>query len=546
MITLPAEIVELIIKKLEWKDIRSCSTVNRQFYSTLIKYLYREVCVRTNANLNLFLDSLVLYPRYIEIGIHVRKLILNIPYAINEYSFGRYSNVKVIHFLMQLPNLEEIAMRPSIRLIQALTNTRKPILTKVKKLDFYFHTDGACYKYADCCYRYRSSIATLSGNDLYLSNDELIPYLASFPCLDELRDLSSEEPMVLTDVLDACPMLTKLDFTCESTSIHHPDLPKKQTYLLEKLHLSADHMALEVIQFIRDSLPQLKSLKLTIENGLEEFDAILDTVWQIRSLKTMKVNFPGFFNIDIVHMFVDTLKKYKEMSEVMKRETIVKQNYSTARPYFTIEYQRGSHSTTENRLLIGMYNMQLLLEDLDHMGKNLDTLTLHPRYRVHAWSLEDINERCLMLSELFLVHFKLIPFHGQGTVNKHLTMLSIESITVNCSILKNINECYPMLKHFHLKSVDLISDDDYDEIQCIELPVTSLKLDRSDVGNCEWSIVVVKTVEGVWIKSWHYCSQRKGMIVSDGPLTKYDLGQLMEGIIYVFECSLVEDVVFGP
>ncbi|KAI8976493.1 hypothetical protein BDB01DRAFT_838017 [Pilobolus umbonatus] len=128
--------------------------------------------------------------------------------------------------------------------------------------------------------------------------------------------------------------------------------------------------------------------------------------------------------------------------------------------------------------------------------------------------------------------------HGDG-------YLAIANLRVRCNLSFKSKKNGRLLP-VSLGNNNLISDNDYDEIQCIELPVTSLKLDRSDVGNCEWSIVVVKTVEGVWIKSWHYCSQRKGMIVSDGPLTKYDLGQLMGGIIYVFECSLVEDVVFGP
>ncbi|KAI8976561.1 hypothetical protein BDB01DRAFT_853197 [Pilobolus umbonatus] len=68
MTPLPTEVVECIVKRLERKDILECSNANTQFYSISMKYLYAEIDIESEANLNLFLNSLARYPRCKEAG----------------------------------------------------------------------------------------------------------------------------------------------------------------------------------------------------------------------------------------------------------------------------------------------------------------------------------------------------------------------------------------------------------------------------------------------------------------------------------------------
>ncbi|KAI8976547.1 hypothetical protein BDB01DRAFT_803356 [Pilobolus umbonatus] len=393
---------------------------------------------------------------------------------------------------MLLPNMEELSINPSLELIQALIDTRKPILTKIKKFDFSFHTDGAQLKYADCCYRFRSSLTTLSTNYLDLPDHR--------------------------DLLVGCPMLTKLKFSCQSTGINRCNTSKIHDHPLTHLKLDTKHMELKVMQFIIDNFLQLKYLRLRIDSDLTEISNIVNTVLQIRSLETIDIEMTGKFRSDIVKNFVEhSNHRAEKMKTSVNQEVMFEQSYSPRQPYFKIEYRRESPIGIRNRFIIGPHDSE-------------------------DWDLEDIHQQCPMLSELDTVFLKPFLRCGHLTVNKHLTSLILRSEKVNSLLLTQISVSCPMLKQLYFIGVDLTDGDNDNEIHCVELPITSLECRQFGFKDCEWPVLVVKPLNGVCIKSWRYCSHIDEMIVSEDPLTISDLRLWMDGPLYVFLCTSIEHV----
>ncbi|KAI8976563.1 hypothetical protein BDB01DRAFT_803418 [Pilobolus umbonatus] len=423
---------------------------------------------------------------------------------------------------MLLPNMEELSINPSLELIQALIDTRKPILTKIKIFDFSFHTDGTQLKYADCCYRFRSSLTTLSTNYLDLPDHRLVPYLASFPCLNKFCYFSKDDTSVFNDLLVGCPMLTKLKFSCQSKGINRYNTSKIHDHPPTHLKLNTKHMELKVMQFIIDNFLQLKYLRLRIDSDLREISNIVNTVLQIRSLETIDIEMTGKFRSDIVKNFVEhSNHRAEKMKTSVNQEVMFEQSYSPRQPYFKIEYRRESPIGIRNRFIIDPHDSSVFRED---------------------WDLEDIHQQCPMLSELDTVFLKPFLRCGHLTVNKHLTSLILRSEKVNSLLLTQISVSCPMLKQLYFIGVDLTDGDNDNEIHCVELPITSLECRQFGFKDCEWPVLVVKPLNGVCIKSWRYCSHIDEMIVSEDPLTISDLRLWMDGPLYVFLCTSIEHV----
>ncbi|KAI8976492.1 hypothetical protein BDB01DRAFT_348916 [Pilobolus umbonatus] len=546
MITLPAEIVELIIKKLEWKDIRSCSTVNRQFYSVSLIYLYEEVYFESEDSLDSFIYSLTYYPQCQKAGIYVRKLAIANSYSDNEYFFEYYSITDTIDLLMHLPNIEDLCMESSFELIQALVDTKKPILTKLKRFDF----DDVCQDsslYADFCRKYRSSLTTIKSRFIAMSDDHLKQFLTLFPCLNSFEyypKYHQDNTVILSDILEICPKLTDLTYDSESVETDTIDLSNIPRHPLTSLTLRLYHMKSVSIQFVRDCLPDLECLDLEMWSDQENSSEIIETILQLKPMKRIYIRFSGMLDKDLITRLIDhSCKLAEEKNESVEHKVILDGNYGHAGPFTMLEYKRGSSINTRQYSLYNWKNVLQVEQVLDQVGKKLEEFgTTQQSYCNVTWDLEDINRRCPMLSRLSLFHLNPITPHKLLTVNEHLTWLFIGSVEAKCLLSNQINVCYPMLKKLILSCIWLDDDDDCNGIYYIELPVTSIEFIHFRYLGCKWEIVVVKPMDGVSIKSWRYCDKVKEMVMSEEPLTIINIKRYKDGPLCVFICSEIEDV----
>ncbi|KAI8978126.1 hypothetical protein BDB01DRAFT_852660 [Pilobolus umbonatus] len=558
MNTLPTEIIEWIVKDLGRKDLYTCLTVNKQYYSIFIKYLYREINIKCAARVTSLLDSLILYPRTKEAGKHVRKFS-----ALKAYIFSKkYKETELVDILMHLPNIEVFNIRLKMDLVRALSDTTKPILTKIKMLDLQPCFRGERDILTNCYHKYRSSLTTL--HSVHVSNVldtlhtiESLTYFAIFPCLDSLEiDLANTmimDTMVFTDILKVCPSLTNLTYLCTYMNLDRPELIEREEYPLKRLELYIDYITAEDVSYIKNSLPQLKDLSLAIRTGSEDLEGIINAVLQIKSL--LDLSFSFFYPVSTktaARLFHQLFNHYKQKNKLVVNEACIRQHVTSDSSSFSTIYCPEKQLRTILTTLSSPNLFPRMLQVLNQIGKTLDKVSIDCNDK--PMKLEDINQRCPVLSKLTLFHPALIPHHIRLRVNTHhirlrvnthLTTLVIERCSIRRSIFKEIEVCYPMLKQLHLSwfSISNEEEDDSDEVQYIHLHVTSLKIKQRDPHISLSNMIFIQAVDDVWVKSWYYCANSKKVVIS-GYKDTLNIIDLSMGIpSYVFVCKDIEDVI---
>ncbi|KAI8978125.1 hypothetical protein BDB01DRAFT_800879 [Pilobolus umbonatus] len=557
MDTLPTEIIEWIAKHLRRKDIHTCINVNSQYYSIFIKYLYREVVFTKNDKLKLFLESLVLYPRYKNTGNYVRKFSTCIDYTSNKCPFENYTNTKIVSFLTNLPNIEEMSIRPTDKLIQALTNTRKPILTKVKSLNFEVYYLGVKDKLADCYAKYRSTLTNLTLNHPEFTDEELTSYLSLFPHVQNLhifiREFSKSIKLDFTEILKASPTLNFMECHCISMNLNHLQPREPLTYPLKHLELYIKQMDVQDLQYIRDTLPELKFLDLNIESSTGDTYDFVAILLEMKSLDSLNIRLPGLFELDKARDYMNHLKmRFEEFTEPVINELVYHSPYEKrGRLYnpdivkfmqFSTKYHPNRHVRTITTCIDQPYPISMIFDDLAELGGEVDRLDLTRNNHNSVWTLENINRRCSKLTELNLSSLKISPYIGLSTANMHLTSLTLKECRIGTSALKQIDTCCPMLQLLNMENIHVLNDGGEREIHYIDLPVSLLKIIHYEKEDAEWNRIVLRVVGGYCVKSWNFNMLKKRMIISEDPEDMMDIQPLKTGPLFVFICSSVKHV----
>ncbi|KAI8978103.1 hypothetical protein BDB01DRAFT_852641 [Pilobolus umbonatus] len=546
MYTVPTEIFEKIIQNLGKKDLYTCLTVSKHFYSISIRCLFEEVCFTYQDKLTSFLDSFNLYPRSKRAGNYTRSFITSCDLSL-------FTEMHFIDILTLLPNIEELSIIATRKLIHMLTNTTKLILPKIKILHLYLSSKHYQEGVMDCWYRYRSSLTLLPEIPVYKVHEDytvndLTSYLASFPCLNTIsidaKDTSVGQTLELKDILQACPLLANLNYTSTSllTDSTNPAIIQSFPHMTH-LEIETDNMTQDNANYIKHSFPRLNFMKLTIDCKEEDEYNMVDTLLQMKIPDSFRISFIHSFNIDSVVHFVGQLNsKAIEMNENVLNKVnflILGRRKCTT---LSSEYNPSRRLRTITTCVCQVHDISKNFDLLDQIGGNLNILEMGNHSTDRVWNLEDFNRRCPMLSEMELRSFKLVAYGGPFTINSHLTTLNLFLCKITYSTLKQIAICYPMLQQLHL-TIDLTNDNKMNKVHSIELPVTLLTIRHIEQVKLKWDRTVIKAVDGISVKSWRYSRRSKKMITSDDRKKMTDFGLLRRRPLYVFICNAVEEVI---
>ncbi|KAI8976488.1 hypothetical protein BDB01DRAFT_803083 [Pilobolus umbonatus] len=546
MNTLPSEIIELILHYLKHKDILTCLTVNRYFYSICIKHLYTEVHLNSEVSLSLFLNSIALFPQSQEAAKHVRLITTHPMVMSDKLIIQSNKPIDFLNSLTYLPNIRHLSISPTEDLTQALADTDKPILTKLENLSVYQFNNTIGYRLPDCYYRYRSSITTLKIYDTFLlitqfTAEQLVSYAASFPCLRHLV-LNIKRPRMrrilnLADILKACPALVHFSYIGRSMNLR--PLDPAQKFFIKKLRLGFIYMTVKDTQYIRDSLPQLKRLSLVLKSTTDDRSDIVGTVLQIKSLDTIRCTLPSARDMDTAARFFSEINsRSKQRNEIVINEANLNVKASQSLPLLYTAYHPDRGLRTANisidftKKSLGMFPV------LTKLGQYLNKVDINGSNT--AIDLECISRRCPVLSYLVLQHLSIIPHVGRLTVNNCLTNLTINSCSTKVSALKELTECYPKLKHLCFSDINIMGDDK-NEIHYFHLNITSLKIKPSLFSGPVWGMMVIKAVDDVWVKSWLYNGGHQQEIIAEDIQTS-SIKPIVDNPLYVFISNNVEDV----
>ncbi|KAI8985473.1 hypothetical protein BDB01DRAFT_850048 [Pilobolus umbonatus] len=136
----------------------------------------------------------------------------------------------------------------------------------------------------------------------------------------------------------------------------------------------------------------------------------------------------------------------------------------------------------------------------------------------------------------FILPITLAPYDGQLIVNGCLTNLTIESSSIQISMLQKIAICYPKLNNLCFKTNNILTDDENnndDRVHYIPMNTTSFDIKQSSYHAPKWSTMVIKAVGDIWVKSWSYCEINRKTIISDDIHTT-DIKPLANTPLYVF------------
>ncbi|KAI8976478.1 hypothetical protein BDB01DRAFT_347997 [Pilobolus umbonatus] len=554
MNTLPTEIIDCLSKFLEKKDIINCLTVNKHCYSIFIKYIYKEISIGWTHTLDQFMDAFACSPRMKEAGKYVQKFSSISEGTFDDYTL-EYREEEFLDILVHLPNIEEFTICPTYSLLELLTKTTKPIFPNIKILNLNVMRSFYLTYLMDCFYRFRSTLTTISNYYAdYLpcdaSSDKLVTYFGAFPRLNSitigsLGINSVPDDMIFTDLLEVCPVLTHLVFVCPAININ--DLCAQKSFpQLKHLELDTCQLNFDTARSLKNVCPQLKSLRLKL--GDVDQQSLADILSWTKSIDKLVINSTKSNYMNIIDDFVRVQKKRSED----RHESVINiasfGSPSDRKYSFELSADYNPHTNIKTiklqvaRLGLFVFKYYPILE---RIGSTLNKLEIS----VHGFELQHINQECPLLSELVLRSLTATTKTSeQPVINKHLTRVTIDDIYPTYSKFKEIVECCPNIQHLYLSNFNEpdkeIAVMDQDVVYYIEIPVTSLKINISKEGHGEQNIAVVKALDGVWIKSWRYCSQIRGMVVTEDPLTISDIGPSMASPLYVLICNSVKHVSF--
>ncbi|KAI8972969.1 hypothetical protein BDB01DRAFT_839147 [Pilobolus umbonatus] len=549
----------ITVNYLEREDYHNCLTVNKQYYSIFIKCLYENVCLFQDSQLKLFLDSLMLHSRCQEAGKYVRMFSTNGNYGFDNNALTSNAKADPLQYLMHLPNIEELTIEPAVEHIKALTDTKEPILLKLKilKLDPWY---GDFIKLmVGCYYRYRASLTTIKINRPEFTAEEMVAYLTAFPFMRyldiEINDTTVDNYLDYTDILKALPNLIDLNYRYKPMKSKRVDPVRIQKYFLQNLELKIKHMSLEEAQFIKDSFPALKILKLCVGSSLVRggFD-IVDTLLQVKSLEKMDIELLGNLNVETVANFVHQANnRHLEAKESVLNAAEIYFDCSEEDRFFGhwiyettwISTEYDGHRRLITTRIYPLRGSSKSLEILDQIGGYLNKLEMGGDEDM-MWEFSRINQQCPTLSKLELSGFNLVSYNSPIITNSHLTDLTIKLCKINVSTIKDIPTCYPALKRLYFLWNTIIGNDEDDndnhaenEIHYIHMNVQSLIIRQYNPQNA-W--IIIKAVDGVWVKSWMYCSKNKRMVISEDREKIKDIKPSKDSSLYVFISNIIINV----
>ncbi|KAI8976527.1 hypothetical protein BDB01DRAFT_803259 [Pilobolus umbonatus] len=552
MDTLPTEIINQIVKNLEKKDLLSCLTVDKRYYSIFINHLYRKICFsKDEKKVISFMDSLHKYTRTKEAAKYVR--VFSVP---NEIDFDNLrTETDSFDTLMHLPNVEELKIKPSNGLVRALAYTTKPILPRIKIFDFDFYFVRNKEALSELFYRFRSTLSTLQITASFLfppkhPTNNLKSFIASFPRLDHLlinvdSELGNTLPII--DIFKAFPKITSLYYSCKIMKLNPLDLLEAQTFSnIKQLEFNIGLMTEDNVNLIKNSLSQLKKLKIVFRNRLID-EKIIGKLIQMKGLEEINITGVAPFNMLTVVNFMNQLNNQSKTNNEIVHNEVEFLNYRNFRTALSTKYTSHGGVRTKTiymKLRTDIMETPLILQQI---GKYLNILKIHNNEYAGNWNLEDINQRCPILSQLSLEELDLVASEKMLTVNSHLTTLTIADCDVSQFNYEEIASSFPLLQDLHLVLNYGYREEDGNIVKYIQLPSNNLRRMRLKIFNSsckKCNMMVIKVVDNVWVKSWSYDIITKTESISEELFTMRDIKPLEKKPLFVFISSSIEDVIF--
>ncbi|KAI8972525.1 hypothetical protein BDB01DRAFT_810067, partial [Pilobolus umbonatus] len=555
---LSAELIQLVAEQLDFNDFHRCLRVNKYWYAIFIRLLYAVIKPKSKYHLKLFLESTTIYSRCMEAGNFVKHLDMSYLSSADKFNIRFENGVDFIDALLFYPNIEHLSVDYKVDIIQALMNPRLPGMNKLQVLHLYPWSYDIDFKYniMDCYYKYRSQLTCMKLDSLTsiisaYTPDSFITYLESFPHLKSLYieiplDTFEDSPM-LNNILSHCPTLTRMQYACDSLNTLNCGSEIDIKYrLIRQLDITVNSLYLQDVFYIKNSFTYLDHLTLNAFGTVDDECVVITELMQIEALRNLRLQIPRYSE-SIMNTF---WKHACFLSHYLQEHAITKASFTLNNsaygssilsfskcPFTGIRTIKSNLSVQRHAAI----SYELYLKEIGH---RLDELKIEDRYYGSSITIERTNEMCPVLSKLSLFGHKLTKSNRVARPNHNLHNLTLYQCTFSLAIFREMEQAYPMLRRLTLSVASISSDHNYaaGKIYQLQLPETGL-ISLAIFSYDELSnILVVKEVDGVSIRSWHYNHESEGMVVTEHRDIFLVKQILSVNPLFLFKSTTVESV----
>ncbi|KAI8972935.1 hypothetical protein BDB01DRAFT_839114 [Pilobolus umbonatus] len=535
---LPSEIINVIARQAERKDLYQFLTINKSWYSVVVDLIYENVRVSNQKQFKSFINTLVRDSRGY-LGINVKELDLT------GLRFRDKDEVDKIEqdFLDALawcPNINKITGEANSGIQQVLLHPQASILKKLKSININPYTDyDIDCSMMDCYYKYRSILSYLHLDQYTIAFKyppaRLLTFLTSFSKLEYLNielpyDIFWNDPM-FEPILNQCTHLRRLYFECESIVTADDPPEKTECYpLIEELAITTDGLYLTEVEYMKNHLIYLTKLAIVTNKSFYDDFELLELLVGMKTLDSLEILIRNMCKKETVNAFWHHTSSMEAPVTYQSRFNVFNRTYST---FFSINKCPLTQSKAVACSMSFSHRTRSPYEEyLKDLDGRLDTLEINDCHWNTTVDLNRINMMCPSLSQLSL-HGVSITSSPSSYLNPHMSTITMNECTVYDTTFNQVEDSCPMLLELRLISIDYALTPTAGNISYCQLPETglnSLAIDRKSCQLSSQTLMIMKEVNGIAVNAWYYCKEtnklvmiREGIEDSTGVLSTHQI-----------------------
>ncbi|KAI8980928.1 hypothetical protein BDB01DRAFT_796143 [Pilobolus umbonatus] len=551
MNSLPVEIRDQIYVYFTRAELFSCMMVCKSWFVIFMSLFYKEVNIKTMDKLEKLHTALMLYPSCIQAVSHI--IHLDLSSLIEEKPIGIQKLSKI---LSSCPQLEILSM-PSRQLwLKHMLANEMPKMASLIEIDWpKFYSDYQPLM-MECCAKYRSTIEhiTLNMHDtarksgkrgyFYQSTNctiDVLQFICSFTQLTHL-DIKENRSMYTTEnlfdeIIHLCPNLNTLQYSTRlARMLPINKYPNVQHESLTKINIRAVNLDPDHIYYIKNKFPNLKDLKLAIEERLHDECKSMEVLMGLNQLINLDVSSTFDDQSTYMEAILMFWKRNDDFTHPVKhivKKTLSLDSSKVSTNTMQLSFAKCLSSGLKN-VVVSIDRATVVDQPLiiypEELGCGLNELILGKCYPEEIPS-NLIGDTFPILTELILSNSPLTRFIDSGLPFGHIIKLTLSSCSILDSVMRGIEIGCPNLKKLYLQWCKFSMNELRSSSDCTEsspqsipsqriylqLPKTGLEsfnFHHQEVLDSKVDVLVDKVENNTVLCRWYRCIRsRRTMII---------------------------------
>ncbi|KAI8972917.1 hypothetical protein BDB01DRAFT_808615 [Pilobolus umbonatus] len=559
MPSLPFEVMEIVTLYLRRRDLYTCLSVCKLWYSVFIRLLYENIDFFHENELKMFFEAITIYPECIEAGKYVKSLDMTVLKDAEHFKIYSDADISFIDALTNCPSIEELRLTARTDIINALITTKTPILHRLKKMYFSGNNSSLNTECLNCLYQFRSSLSYLCLNTTSHQDESIITYLHSFPNLTsldiEISSTSQQYNHLFDDILKHCPHLISFHYSYTGRITYAKTLNIEYPSLLH-LEIATHDLYLQDIRYIKDRFTRLRSLTLFMNNKLEDEITTINLLMELKNLTYFYLNIESvstsYFKSTLFNFW-----KHADSATTLSRASRINRSsfYYLPRGHQNISMalrfiKCPSTGLRETNCTVRASDfLDVSYEDcLEELGPYLNDLKIEDKYPDSCIDIRKLNYCCPSLTKLDLDIAHIMESHLACTSNQALSHLYLLNCHVDDTTFREIEYTYPQLQKLYLTEPHFIDDWLKKGMYVLQLPKTELRyfiLEQNGDWYSTINFMVMKEVNSQYKCTWSFCSREKRTKIQTNDSIFNRINRFFGPPQFILKSSTVEEVQFS-